>query len=85
MRHASGTGQRELELRHHRPASVSGEGPPSEALAPLKRDDGANPYDIQHDLQTTMQSLVGIVRNGPELEEALEKLDDPKERTAKVG
>jgi succinate dehydrogenase/fumarate reductase flavoprotein subunit len=32
-----------------------------------------------------MQSLVGIVRNGPELEEALEKLDDPKERTAKVG
>lgn len=29
-------------------------------------------------------SLVGIVRNGPELEEALEELDDPKERTAKV-
>jgi aspartate oxidase len=32
-----------------------------------------------------MQSLVGIVRNRPELEEALEKLDDPKERTAKVS
>ena len=30
-----------------------------------------------------MQSLVGIVRNRPE--EALEKLDDPKERTAKVS
>lgn len=32
-----------------------------------------------------MQSLVGIAGNGLELEEALEKLDDPKERTAKVG
>ena len=73
-----------MELRYHRPASDSGE-PPAEGLAPLKRDGGENPYDIQHDLQTAMQSLGGIVRNGPELEEALEKLDDPKERTAKVG
>ena len=46
----------------------------AEALAPLERDSGENPYDIQHDLQVTMQSLVGIIRNGPELEEALEPL-----------
>ncbi len=32
-----------------------------------------------------MQSLVGIVRNGAELEEALEKLDELKERTAKIS
>ncbi len=57
----------------------------AEALAPLERDGGENPYDIQHDLQATMQSLVGIIRTGPELEEALEKLDELKERMAKVA
>ena len=57
----------------------------AEALAPLERGSGENPYDIQHDLQATMQSLVGIVRNGPELEEALEKLAELKERTTKVS
>jgi succinate dehydrogenase / fumarate reductase flavoprotein subunit len=55
-----------------------------EALAPFGRDEGPNPYDIQHELQETMQSLVGIIRTGPELEEALTKLDDLRERTAKV-
>ena len=67
MQHASASGQRELELRYHRPGNDSGEGPPAEALAPLKRDGGENPYGSQHDLQTAMQSLVGIVRNRPEL------------------
>jgi succinate dehydrogenase flavoprotein subunit len=57
----------------------------AEALAPLERDGGENPYDIQHDLQETMQSLVGIIRTGPELEEALEKLGELKKRTAKVA
>src|SRR3984957_10382785 len=57
----------------------------AEAVAPLERDGGENPYDIQHDLQETMQSLVGIIRTGPELEEALEKLGELKERTAKVA
>jgi succinate dehydrogenase / fumarate reductase flavoprotein subunit len=57
----------------------------AEALAPLERDGGENPYDIHADLQATMQSLVGIIRNGPELEEALEKLGELKQRTAKVS
>ena len=57
----------------------------AEAMAPLERDGGENPYDIQHDLQVTMQSLVGIVRTGPELEEALEKLDELRERTLKIS
>ncbi|MDQ2836452.1 MAG: fumarate reductase/succinate dehydrogenase flavoprotein subunit [Actinomycetota bacterium] len=57
----------------------------AEALAPLERDGGENPYDIHQDLQVAMQSLVGIVRNGAELEEALEKLDELKERTAKIS
>ncbi len=55
-----------------------------DAIAPFGREDGHNPYDVHHELQETMQSLVGIIRNGPELEEALAKLEDLKQQTAKV-
>ena len=55
-----------------------------EAFAPFGREDGHNPYDVQHELQETMQTLVGIIRTGPELEEALVKLEDLKQKTAKV-
>ena len=55
-----------------------------DAFAPFGREDGYNPYDVQHELQETMQSLVGIIRTGPELEEALVKLEDLEEQTAKV-
>lgn len=56
-----------------------------EALEPFSRGDGENPYDIQRDLQETMQSLVGIIRNGPELEEAKAKIEALKERAANVA
>jgi succinate dehydrogenase / fumarate reductase flavoprotein subunit len=56
----------------------------NEAFAPFGRTDGHNPYDVQHDLQRTMQALVGIIRTGPELEEALEKLEDLKDQTSKL-
>ena len=55
-----------------------------EALAPFDREGGGNPYDVQHDLQQTMQALVGIIRTGPELEEALGKLEEFKDRTSKL-
>ena len=55
-----------------------------EAFAPFGREDGYNPYDVHEELQETMQSLVGIIRTGPELEEALAKLEDLKQQTAKV-
>ena len=32
-----------------------------EAIAPFGREGGPNPYDIHHELQETMQSLVGII------------------------
>ncbi|HXZ61456.1 MAG TPA: FAD-binding protein, partial [Acidimicrobiales bacterium] len=54
------------------------------ALAPFTRGSGPNPYDVHHELQDTMQSLVGIIRNGPELTEALAKLEDLKHKTASV-
>jgi succinate dehydrogenase / fumarate reductase flavoprotein subunit len=55
------------------------------ALEPLERDGGENPYDLHHELQQTMQSLVGIIRTGPELEEALEKLGELRERAGKIS
>jgi len=56
-----------------------------ESLAPFGREGGDNPYDIQHELQETMQSLVGIIRTGPELEEALVKLEEFKGRVSKLS
>ncbi len=35
------------------------------ALAPFEFEGGENPYEIHHELQATMQSLVGIIRTGP--------------------
>jgi succinate dehydrogenase / fumarate reductase flavoprotein subunit len=55
------------------------------AVAPFEREDGENPYDIQHDLQATMQSLVGIIRTGSELEEAIDKLDELEDRANRVS
>ncbi|HEV7958583.1 MAG TPA: fumarate reductase/succinate dehydrogenase flavoprotein subunit [Acidimicrobiales bacterium] len=52
----------------------------ADALAPLDRESGENPYDVQHDLQETMQSLVGIIRKASELEEAAIELDKLTER-----
>jgi succinate dehydrogenase / fumarate reductase flavoprotein subunit len=56
------------------------------ALAPFDRGDaGENPYKVQHDLQQTMQNLVGIVRNDPEMRQALDELEQYKARAARVG
>ena len=46
-----------------------------EALAPFDRSSSESPYQVQKDLQDTMQDLVGIVRNESEMREALGKID----------
>jgi succinate dehydrogenase / fumarate reductase flavoprotein subunit len=57
-----------------------------EALEPFERASGGEgPYQVQHDLQAMMQDLVGIVRTGPEMERALQGLDELKERARRVG
>ena len=56
-----------------------------EALAPFERRDDENPYQMQKDLQDTMQDLVGIVRNESEMREALEKIDDLKKRAERAA
>lgn len=55
------------------------------ALAPFDRAEGENPFAIQKDLQTMMQSLVGIVREQSEMEQALEGLKELSKRYANVG
>lgn len=55
------------------------------ALAPFARESGENPYDIQHDLQETMQRLVGIIRTGSELEEALGQLEELEDRATTMS
>jgi succinate dehydrogenase / fumarate reductase, flavoprotein subunit len=56
------------------------------ALAPFDRGlSGENPYQIQYDLQDTMQALVGIVRTEPEMEEALDKITQLEARATRVG
>src|SRR5438094_5057563 len=56
-----------------------------EALAPFERRDDENPYQVQKDLQDTMQDLVGIVRNESEMREALEKIDGLKKRAERAA
>ena len=56
-----------------------------EALAPFERRDGENPYQVQKDLQDTMQDLVGIVRDESEMREALAKIDGLQKRAEKAA
>lgn len=54
------------------------------ALAPFEVEGGENPYTIQHDLQQSMNDLVGIIRTAPELEESLGELERLKERADRM-
>jgi succinate dehydrogenase / fumarate reductase, flavoprotein subunit len=51
-----------------------------EALAPFESHGTENPYAIHQDLQDVMQSLVGIFRNGEDLNKALVELAKLKQR-----
>ncbi len=56
------------------------------ALAPFDRGPaGENPYQIQYDLQETMQDLVGIVRIESEMQQALDAIGQLRARTERTG
>ena len=56
------------------------------ALEPFERGaQGEGPYQVQYALQDMMQDLVGIVRNDPEMQRALEALAVLRTRAARVG
>jgi succinate dehydrogenase / fumarate reductase, flavoprotein subunit len=56
------------------------------ALEPFDRGDTSeNPFKIQQDLQNLMQDLVGIVRDGREMQQALIGLQELRVRATKAG
>ena len=57
----------------------------AESLAPFGRDHGENPYTLHRDLQEVMQDLVGIVRVETEMKQAVDKIEELKERANSVG
>ncbi|HYN63781.1 MAG TPA: FAD-binding protein, partial [Candidatus Limnocylindrales bacterium] len=56
-----------------------------ELLAPFGRSATEDPYRLHAELQTMMQSLVGIFRAGSDLETALERIADLRERWTTAG
>ena len=54
------------------------------SLAPFEQTGGENPFELQHELQDTMQDLVGIVRTENEMQKALEEVGKLKERSEHV-
>jgi succinate dehydrogenase / fumarate reductase flavoprotein subunit len=57
----------------------------AEALAPLERAEGENPYTVHAELQQTMNDLVGIIRREHEVKQALAELEKFRERAAQVA
>jgi succinate dehydrogenase / fumarate reductase flavoprotein subunit len=58
----------------------------NDSLAPFERgSQGENPYNVQQDLQDAMQNLVGIVRTESEMQEALVRIEQLKERATRLG
>ena len=55
------------------------------ALAPFKGDSKENAYAVHYELQQMMNDLVGIIRVGAEMTEAIEKLELMKERAKHVS
>jgi succinate dehydrogenase / fumarate reductase flavoprotein subunit len=60
------------------------EGLAAESLKAFGESGGENPYSVHVDLQTVMQSLVGIVRSDEDLRAALDKIGQLRERAAKA-
>jgi succinate dehydrogenase / fumarate reductase, flavoprotein subunit len=55
------------------------------ALEPFGRSSGEGPYQIQRDLQQTMQDLAGIVRREAELNRALESIEKLRRRAQAIS
>jgi succinate dehydrogenase / fumarate reductase flavoprotein subunit len=70
---------------HKEPAAGEIEGALEFATRPLNDKEGQNPYSLHHELQDTMQNLVGIIRVESELKEAIEKIEGFKERLANLS
>jgi succinate dehydrogenase / fumarate reductase flavoprotein subunit len=56
----------------------------SRALEPFAREGPENPYAVQYTLQDTMQDLVGIVRQESEMQQALQQIEQLKQRAERA-
>jgi succinate dehydrogenase flavoprotein subunit len=70
-----------------RPVAGAGElaAAQAEALAPLERGGGENPYTVHGEVQQTMHELVGIIRREEEIASALSELEKLRERAQQVS
>jgi succinate dehydrogenase / fumarate reductase flavoprotein subunit len=57
----------------------------AEALAPLARTGGENPYSVHAEVQETMSNLVGIIRTEAEIKKALAELETLGGRASAVS
>src|SRR5713226_4871111 len=57
----------------------------ADAIAPLERAGGENPYTVHAEVQQTMSDLVGIIRREEEIKAALAELEKLRERAAQVS
>ncbi|HEY2549286.1 MAG TPA: fumarate reductase/succinate dehydrogenase flavoprotein subunit [Streptosporangiaceae bacterium] len=57
----------------------------AEALAPLERPDGENPYAVHAEVQQTMSSLVGIIRTEQEIKTAITELEKLRDQVSRVS
>jgi succinate dehydrogenase / fumarate reductase flavoprotein subunit len=57
----------------------------SRALEPFAREGPENPYAVQYTLQDTMQDLVGIVRQESEMRQALQQIEQLKQRAERAA
>jgi succinate dehydrogenase / fumarate reductase flavoprotein subunit len=57
----------------------------AEALAPLERSGGENPYTVHGEVQQTMSDLVGIIRKEEEIKAALAELEKLRARATNVS
>jgi succinate dehydrogenase / fumarate reductase flavoprotein subunit len=53
--------------------------------APFTHEGGENAYSLHQELQEVAHNLVGIIRTGSELKEAIEKIADIRKRSLKVS
>jgi len=57
----------------------------AEALAPLERSGGENPYTLHSEVQQTMSDLVGIIRKADDIKAALAELEKLRARAANIS
>jgi succinate dehydrogenase / fumarate reductase flavoprotein subunit/fumarate reductase flavoprotein subunit len=54
-------------------------------LGPMKLESGADSFDAREELEDLMWEKVGVVRNGPDLEKAVNTLQDLRDRADQCG